>query len=64
MFYILKIINEKIQGPGAEQFFDAPAPLPFNELWLRLQLQLQISSGNFTFQFEILICNISFKKEL
>ena len=47
-----------VQGPGAENFFEAPAPAPllFNQLWLRLQFQ--ICSGNFTFQFEILICNI------
>ena len=53
-------VGEK-QGPGAEQFFDAPAPLLFNKLWLRLQLQ--ISSSNFTFQFEILIHNIYYKEE-
>ena len=35
------------QGPGAEEFFEAP--LLFYKLWLRLQ----ICSGNFTFQFEI-----------
>ena len=52
-----------LQGPGDEQFFEAPAtaPLLFNKLWLRLQLQ--ISSGNFIFQFDILIHNIYYKKE-
>ena len=50
------------QGPGAEQFFDTPAPAPllFNKLWF--WPQLQICSCNFTFQFEILIHNIYYKK--
>ena len=49
------------QGPGTENFFDAPSPAPFlfNKLWL----QFQICSGNFTFQVEILIRNIYYKKE-
>ena len=51
----INIICTFLQGPGAEQFFHAQAPLLFNKLWLRLQLQ--ICSDNFTFKFEILIHN-------
>ena len=49
----------EVQGPGAEKFFETPAPAPllFNKLWL----QLQIGPGNFNFHFEILICNICYK---
>ena len=65
--YCRNCLEENInpeQGPGAEKFFDAPAPAPLllNKLWL-LRLQLQIGSSNFTFQFEMLIRNIYFKNE-
>ena len=58
---ILNVLNDFYfwQEPGVEKFFEAPAPLLFNKLWLRLRK----CSGNFTFQFEILICNICYKKE-
>ena len=51
--YTLEVTAFK-QEPGAEKFFEAPAPAP---------LQFQICSGNFTLLFVILIHNVYYKKE-